>query len=51
MTQIETGETKNIMIKTGIMDLKQDPENYVVEPIVNYTFYLPTHGSSFKFLD
>ena len=36
--QYENGENKNLMLKAGIWDLKQDPDNYIVEPIVNYNF-------------
>ena len=38
--QIETEETKEAIIYTGIRDLKQDPKSFVVEPIVNYCFSL-----------
>ena len=36
--QMETGEKKDAVIIAGIGDLKQDPINYIVEPIVNYFF-------------
>lgn len=35
---LETGEKKNGIIYSGITDLKQDSNNFVVEPIVNYSF-------------
>ena len=40
LRQIETKEMKKAIIYTGIRDLKQDPETFVVEPIVNYCFSL-----------
>ena len=40
LKQIETKEKKKAIIYTGIRDLKQDPETFVVEPIVNYCFSL-----------
>ena len=33
-----SGKTKSAVIYAGIRDLKQDPNTYVVEPIVNYCF-------------
>ena len=33
-------ETKEALIYTGIRDLKQDPNSFIVEPIVNYCFSL-----------
>ena len=35
---LETGEKKNGIIYSGITDLKQDSNSFVVEPIVNYSF-------------
>ena len=40
LIQIITKEMKKAIIYTGIRDLKQDPETFVVEPIVNYCFSL-----------
>ena len=37
--QHETGETKKIKILTGITDIKQDPNTFLVEPIVNYKIF------------
>ena len=34
---IMTGEMKGGIIQAGIIDLKQDPNNFIVEPIVNYS--------------
>ena len=34
----ETGETKKAEIIAGILDLEQDPETFIVEPIVKYYF-------------
>ena len=34
----ETGETKKAEIVAGILDLKQDPKTFIVEPIVKYYF-------------
>ena len=36
--QADTKETKKFKIYTGIMDIKQDLETYIVEPIVSYNF-------------
>lgn len=36
--QDETKEIRNYIIYTGITDLKQDPDTFIVEPIVNYRF-------------
>ena len=35
---LETGEKKSGVIYSGITDLKQDSNSFVVEPIVNYSF-------------
>ena len=35
---LETGEKKRGVISSGITDLKQDSNSFVVEPIVNYSF-------------
>ena len=35
---VETGETKKAEIIAGILDLEQDPETFIVEPIVKYYF-------------
>ena len=35
---LETGEKKRGVISSGITDLKQDLNSFVVEPIVNYSF-------------
>jgi hypothetical protein len=42
-------KTINGMIYAGIRDLKQDPETFVVEPIVNYCFSYNEHFSHFEF--
>ena len=42
-------KTINGMIYAGIRDLKQDPETFVVEPIVNYCFSYDEHFSHFEF--
>ena len=34
----ENNRIKNAIIYAGIRDIKQDPNNYEVEPIVNYEF-------------
>lgn len=40
ITEIGSKEkTVNYIISSGIRDLKQDPQTFVVEPIVNYCFY------------
>ena len=39
--QADTKETKKFKIYTGIMDIKQDHETYIVEPIVSYNFSKP----------
>jgi hypothetical protein len=39
--QADTKETKKFKIYTGIMDIKQDRETYIVEPIVSYNFSKP----------
>ena len=36
--QLETGQIINAKIYTGIGDIKQDQETFIVEPIVNYSF-------------
>ena len=36
--EVETGETRPAVIYAGIRDLKQDPNTFIVEPIVNYCF-------------
>ena len=36
--QSETKEIRDYKIFAGITDLKQDPDTYLVEPIVNFTF-------------
>ena len=41
---LETGEKKDAVIIAGIRDLKQDPINYIIEPIVNYCFSFHRHG-------
>ena len=38
LEDLETGEKKNGIIYSGITDLKQDSNSFVVEPIVNYSF-------------
>ena len=48
---LETGEKKNAVIIAGIRDLKQDPINYIVEPIVNYCFSLDSHELFFMDYD
>jgi hypothetical protein len=50
ITEIK-GKKKTIkgMIYAGIWDLKQDPETYVVEPIVNYCFSYGEHYHLFEF--
>ena len=40
ITEVETQRTKTGIIYAGIRDLKQDPNNFEVEPIVNYFFSL-----------
>ena len=40
ITEVETQKTKTGIIYAGIRDLKQDPNNFEVEPIVNYFFSL-----------
>ena len=42
-------KTINGMIYAGIRDLKQDPETFVVEPIVNYCFSYNKHFSHLEF--
>ena len=47
LKNLETGETKDGTILAGIRDLKQDPINFIVEPIVNYCLSfdrLPFHN-------
>ena len=36
VVDLQTGEKKNGIIHAGIRDLKQDPNNFEVEPIINY---------------
>ena len=38
--QNETGEIKKFKILTGITDIKQDPDSFLIEPIVNYKIFL-----------
>ena len=40
ITEVETQRTKTGIIYAGIRDLKQDPNNFEVEPIVNFFFSL-----------
>ena len=40
ITEVETQRTKTDIIYAGIRDLKQDPNNFEVEPVVNYFFSL-----------
>ena len=40
ITEVETQRTKTGIIYAGIRDLKQDPNNFEVEPVVNYFFSL-----------
>lgn len=45
ITEIGSKEkTVNYIISSGIRDLKQDPQTFVVEPIVNYCFYKKDRG-------
>ena len=37
---LESGEIKVGVISFGIIDLKQNSNNFIVEPIVNYSFTL-----------
>ena len=46
--QYETNEVKNYKIFTGITDLRQDPNSYVIEPIVNYTLFIESNDSVFN---
>ena len=41
--EVETGETRPAVIYAGIRDLKQDPNTFIVEPIVNYCFSFNEH--------
>jgi hypothetical protein len=45
--QYETKEVRNYKIYTGITDLSQDPNSYVIEPIVNYSLFIESNGSDF----
>ena len=45
--QNETNEVRNYKIYTGITDLRQDPNSYVVEPIVNYTLFCESDDDDF----
>ena len=38
--EVETQKTKTGIIYAGIRDLKQDPNNFEVEPVVDYSFSL-----------
>ena len=40
ITEVETQKTKTGIIYAGIRDLKQDPNNFEVEPVVDYSFSL-----------
>ena len=35
---LKTGKTSKGIIYAGVRDLKQDPNNFEVEPIINYCF-------------
>ena len=37
---LQTNETKYGIIYAGIRDLKQDPHNFEVEPVINYCLWL-----------
>ena len=41
---LETDETSKGIIYAGIRDLKQDPNNFEVEPIINYCLSLNHHS-------
>jgi hypothetical protein len=45
--QYETKEVRNYKIYTGITDLSQDPNSYVIEPIVNYSLFIESNDSDF----
>jgi len=47
--EVETGETRPAVIYAGIRDLKQDPNTFIVEPIVNYCFSFNEHFRSLSF--
>ena len=47
--EVETGETRPAVIYAGIRDLKQDPNTFIVEPIVNYCFSFNDHFCSMPF--
>jgi hypothetical protein len=44
LKNLETGETKDGVIIAGIRDLKQDPINFIVEPIINYCLSFESHS-------
>ena len=45
--QYETKEVRNYKIYTGITDLSQDPNSYVIEPIVDYSLFIESKDSDF----
>ena len=47
--EVETGETRPAVIYAGIRDLKQDPNTFIVEPIVNYCFSFNDYFCSMPF--
>jgi len=51
ITEVESGKTKPAVMCAGIRDLKQDPNTYIVEPIVNYCFSFNDHFHMMPFED
>ena len=48
---LETGEKKEGIIYAGIRDLKQNPVNFEVEPIINYCLSFDEHFSHLHFFE
>ncbi len=51
LINLHTGEKKEGIIYSGIRDLKQNPTNFIVEPIINYCLSIEHIHSHFHFME